>query len=105
MLHYVIVDLFQMQYILSIHSQSGAIHHPPHYAKCKYYHNFSLKNYYKQSEVDFEKVLSETLRQAKTIKTMIIDVVDELHQQMNNSENDKYADTDMQVIVLIWIPV
>ena len=42
MLHYVIVDLFQMQYILSIHSQSGAIHHPPHYAQCKYYHNFSL---------------------------------------------------------------
>ena len=51
------------------------------------YHNFSLKNYYKQSEVDFEKVLSEALRQAKTIKTMIIDVADELHQQMNNSEN------------------
>ena len=42
MLYYVIVDLFQMQYILSIHSQSGAIHHPPHYAQCKYYHNFSL---------------------------------------------------------------
>ena len=51
------------------------------------YHNFSLKNYYKQTPVDFESVLSEALNQAKIIKPMIMDVADELHQQMDNSEN------------------
>ena len=51
------------------------------------YHNFSLENFYKQSPVNFDSVLSEALSQAKLIKPMIIDVADELHQQMNNSEN------------------
>ena len=51
------------------------------------YHNFSLKNYYQQSIVDFETVLLEALEQAKSIKPMIMDVADELHQQMKNSEN------------------
>ena len=51
------------------------------------YHNFSLKNYYQQSIVNFETVLSEALEQAKSIKPMIMDVADELHQQMKNSEN------------------
>ena len=51
------------------------------------YHNFSLKNYYKQTHVDFESVLSEALNQAKIIKPMIMDVADELHQQMDNSKN------------------
>ena len=51
------------------------------------YHNFSLENYYEQSPVDFETVLSQALEQAKTIKPMILDVADELHQQMKSSEN------------------
>ena len=51
------------------------------------YHNFSLKNYYNQIPVDFDIVLNEALNQAKTIRPMIIDVADELHRQMENSEN------------------
>ena len=51
------------------------------------YHNFSLENYYEQSPVDFETVLAQALEQAKTIKPMILDVADQLHQQMKSSEN------------------
>jgi len=51
------------------------------------YHNFSLENYYNQPPVDYSKVLYECLDQAMTVRPMILDVADELHQQMNNSEN------------------
>ena len=51
------------------------------------YHNFSLEQYYNQTPVDFDNVLLEALNQAKIIKPMIMDVADELHKQMANSEN------------------
>ena len=49
------------------------------------YHNFSLEQYYNQTPVDFDSLLSEALNQAKIIKPMIMDVADELHKQMDNS--------------------
>ena len=51
------------------------------------YHNFSLEQYFNQTPVDFDNVLLEALNQAKIIKPMIMDVADELHKQMDNSEN------------------
>ena len=51
------------------------------------YHNFSLQNYYKQPAVDYKKTLEQALSQAKIVKSMIIDVADELHKQMANDEN------------------
>ena len=41
----------------------------------------------KQPAVDYKKTLDQALSQAKIIKSMIIDVADELHKQMANDEN------------------
>ncbi len=51
------------------------------------YHNFSLKNYYNQPTVDYQKTLDEALSQANIVKPMIVDVAEELHQQMSRDEN------------------
>ena len=51
------------------------------------YHNFSLKNYYNQSTVDYQKTLDEALSQANIVRPMIVDVAEELHQQMSGDEN------------------
>ena len=51
------------------------------------YHNFSLKNYYNQPTVDYQKTLNEALSQAKIVRPMIVDVAEELHQQMSRDEN------------------
>jgi len=51
------------------------------------YHNFSLKNYYNQPIVDYQKTLDEALSQANIVRPMIVDVAEELHQQMSRDEN------------------
>ncbi|MGD0961768.1 MAG: adenylosuccinate synthase [Methylomonas sp.] len=43
------------------------------------YHNFMLTNYYQAEAVNFEAVLSETLKFAEFIKPMLTDVGEELH--------------------------
>ena len=51
------------------------------------YHNFSLKKYYNQPTVDYQKTLDEALSQANIVRPMIVDVAEELHQQMSRDEN------------------
>ena len=51
------------------------------------YHNFSLKSYYNQPSVDYQKTLDEALSQANIVRPMIVDVAEELHQQMSRDEN------------------
>ena len=51
------------------------------------YHNFSLKNFYNQPTVDYQKTLDEALSQANIVRPMIVDVAEELHQQMSRDEN------------------
>ncbi len=43
------------------------------------YHNFMLKAYYQQAELDFEQLLNEALQQAEQILPMVTDVSEELH--------------------------
>ena len=51
------------------------------------YHNFALTNYYGAEALDYETVLAETLEQAKTVKPMIVDVTEKIHQHIANNEN------------------
>lgn len=51
------------------------------------YHNFTLKNYYNQEVVDFQKTLDEAISQASTIKPMIADIAEEIHTRMSKDEN------------------
>ena len=51
------------------------------------YHNFTLKNYYNQEVVDYQKTLDEAISQASTIKPMIFDVAEEIHTRMSKDEN------------------
>lgn len=51
------------------------------------YHNFTLKNYYNQEVVDYQKTLDEAISQASTIKPMIVDVAEEIHTRMSKDEN------------------
>jgi adenylosuccinate synthase len=44
------------------------------------YHNFSLQHYYKETPLDFQKILDETLSMAETITPMVIDVSERLYQ-------------------------
>lgn len=44
------------------------------------YHNWSLKNYFKQDEVDYQQVLDEVLAQAEKIRPLIEDVPGTLHR-------------------------
>ncbi len=51
------------------------------------YHNFVLKNYYKTTPLDFQKLLDETMTMAETIVPMvtdITDILDELHRKDSN---------------------
>jgi adenylosuccinate synthase len=43
------------------------------------YHNFMLTHYYEQPALDFDKLLAEALQQAEQIRSMVIDVTEELH--------------------------
>lgn len=43
------------------------------------YHNFMLKHYYQQDELDFQQLLDEITEQAQHIMPMVTDVVKELH--------------------------
>ena len=51
------------------------------------YHNFTLKNYYNQEVVDYQKTLDEAISQASIIKLMIVDVAEEIHTRMSKDEN------------------
>jgi adenylosuccinate synthase len=51
------------------------------------YHNFVLKNYYKTTLLDFQKLLDETMTMAETIIPMVTDItdmLDELHHKDSN---------------------
>jgi adenylosuccinate synthase len=51
------------------------------------YHNFVLKNYYKTTPLDFQKLLDETMTMAETIIPMVTDItdmLDELHHKDSN---------------------
>ena len=51
------------------------------------YHNFSLTNYYGVDALDYDAVLKEALEQAKTLKPMVVDVTEQIHQHIANNEN------------------
>jgi len=51
------------------------------------YHNFALKNYFKQDPVDVEQVLEQALKQAEQIKPLIGDVPGILHQMRENGQS------------------
>lgn len=51
------------------------------------YHNFALTNYYGVDAVDYEATLTEALEQAKTVRPMITDVTEQIHQHIKNNEN------------------
>ena len=51
------------------------------------YHNFTLKNYYNQEIVDYQKTLDEAIYQASTVKPMIFDIAEEIHTRMSKDEN------------------
>ncbi|RLA06578.1 MAG: adenylosuccinate synthase [Gammaproteobacteria bacterium] len=51
------------------------------------YHNFSLKNYYKQKECDYNQVLDELLQHKKIIAPMIADVPQILFDAKNSGKN------------------
>jgi adenylosuccinate synthase len=43
------------------------------------FHNFVLKNYFRQPTLDFQKTLDEQLTQAERIKPLVLDVTEALH--------------------------
>jgi len=51
------------------------------------YHNFTLKNYYNQEVVDYQKTLDEAISQSSVIKPMIVDIAEEIHTRMSKDEN------------------
>ena len=51
------------------------------------YHNFTLKNYYNQEVVDYQKTLDEAISQASIVKPMVVDIAEEIHARMSNGEN------------------
>ncbi len=51
------------------------------------YHNFSLKNYFKDDEVDVQQVLDQLLSMAERLKPMVSDVTGELHQLRRAGKN------------------
>jgi adenylosuccinate synthase len=44
------------------------------------YHNFALKHYFKDAEVDIQQVTDSVLKMAEILKPMVTDVTGELHQ-------------------------
>jgi len=51
------------------------------------YHNFVLEKYYGVDAVDYGETLEEALSQAKSVKKMISDVTEQIHQHINNDES------------------
>jgi adenylosuccinate synthase len=51
------------------------------------YHNFMLKAYYLQPELDYEQLLQETLNQAQQILPMVTDVAEDLHALRKAQQN------------------
>ena len=51
------------------------------------YHNFTLKNYYNQEVVDYQKTLDEAISQSSVVKPMIVDIAEEIHTRMSKDEN------------------
>ena len=51
------------------------------------YHNFTLKNYYHQEVVDYQKTLDEAISQSSIVKPMIVDIAEEIHTRMSKDEN------------------
>jgi len=51
------------------------------------YHNFSLKKYYNQKVVDYQKTLDEAISQSSVVKPMIVDIAEEIHTRMSKDEN------------------
>ncbi|ORU91742.1 MAG: adenylosuccinate synthase [Cycloclasticus sp. symbiont of Poecilosclerida sp. N] len=51
------------------------------------YHNFVLENYFQAKTYDFQIMFDEVMVQAETIKPMLIDVVDTLHNLRSKGEN------------------
>ncbi len=51
------------------------------------YHNFMLREYYKQPEVDFERTLADCAAVAEQIKPLVADVVPVLHELRGQGEN------------------
>ncbi|HIE56206.1 MAG TPA: adenylosuccinate synthase, partial [Chromatiaceae bacterium] len=54
------------------------------------YHNFILKHYFKQDEVDYQEVLDEALEQASQLGDMVEDVTGSLMQLRNEGRNVMY---------------
>jgi adenylosuccinate synthase len=50
------------------------------------YHNFTLKNYFKRPEVDYQKVLDKTLEMGEVMRPMIVDVPMALHNHRQAGE-------------------
>lgn len=50
------------------------------------YHNFLIKNYFKEKPVDFEKTLNETLELAETVRPMLTDVTEALYSHHRRGE-------------------
>jgi adenylosuccinate synthase len=69
----------------------GELLDPEHFAKrlqeVMEYHNFSLKHYFKQPEVDYQTVLDEALQQAEQIKDLVGDIPGILHQMKADGES------------------
>ncbi|MBT7952482.1 MAG: adenylosuccinate synthase [Gammaproteobacteria bacterium] len=51
------------------------------------YHNFSLQHYYKETPLDFQKILDETLAMAEDIIPMVIDVSERLYEIQREGGN------------------
>lgn len=51
------------------------------------YHNFALTNYYGVDALDYEQVLAQAMEQAQTVKPMITDVTEQIHNHIKNNEN------------------
>lgn len=51
-----------------------------------HYHNFQLREYYKEPEVDFDEVLTQMHEMAKLILPMVVDVTDMLDKARKNDE-------------------
>ena len=51
------------------------------------YHNFALTNYYGVDALDYEQVLAQAMEQAQTVKPMITDVTEQIHNHIQNNEN------------------
>lgn len=69
----------------------GELLDPEHFAKrlqeVMEYHNFALKHYFKQPEVDYQTVLDEALQQAEQIRDLVGDIPGILHEMKANGES------------------